>query len=309
MPEQTTTTRETAPAPARGSDELLRETLKRCSKETLDAAIEFRRTGDVALVSKIVLGIIERAVEPDLVDQLKNGGDSVRFIEDLNIDSIDMIEAIMMVEEAMGISIKNEELINLRSIGDMNRFIHEKISGMESSNKAQFFPFEEVAAILPHQKPFLFLHEASLEEHSATGKYRISGDEDFLEGHFKGNPVFPASLMLEALGQLAVFLLMKRPPEELALESLESGNVYFTGADGVRCYRVCKPGDTLEMSVKLKRLRDPLAVFSGQIKVDGEKTATAEEVTLAFKREEGVKQINGENGSATIGGGVNGSLE
>jgi hypothetical protein len=31
----------------------------------------------------------------------------------------------------------------------------------------------------------------------------------FLEGHFKENPVFPASIMIEALGQLCVFYLLK----------------------------------------------------------------------------------------------------
>ena len=302
MSDQTTTTRETVAEPARGSDELLKETLKRCSSGTLEAALEFRRTGDVSLVPKIVLGIIERSVEPDLVDQLRNGGDSIRFIEDLQIDSIDMIETVMMVEEAMGISIKNEELIELRTIGDMNTFIHEKISGMGTSKKTRFFPFEEVAAILPHQNPFLFLHEATLDGRSATGKYKISGDEDFLEGHFKGNPVFPASLMLEALGQLAVFLLLKKPLDELGRERVDAADVYFTGADGVRCYKICKPGDTLELSVSLKRVRDPIAVFSGQIHVNGEKTALVDDVTLAFRLEGSEKKINGENGAAEISG-------
>ena len=31
----------------------------------------------------------------------------------------------------------------------------------------------------------------------ATGKYKITGDEFFLKGHFKDNPVLPASIMLD----------------------------------------------------------------------------------------------------------------
>ena len=36
------------------------------------------------------------------------------------------------------------------------------------------------------------------------------------------------------------------------------------------------------MSITVKRVRDPLAVFSGQISVGGEKAVVAEEITLAF---------------------------
>ena len=59
--------------------------------------------------------------------------------------------------------------------------------------------------------------------------------------------------------------------------------VYFTGVDGVRCYRICRPGEILDMSITVKRVREPLAVFSGQISVGEEKAVVAEEITLAFK--------------------------
>ena len=68
---------------------------------------------------------------------------------------------------------------------------------------------------MPQQEPFLFLEQVNLSERDAGGRYTISGREHFLEGHFKGNPVFPASIMLESLGQLAVFLLIKKAPEEI----------------------------------------------------------------------------------------------
>ena len=282
MPQETTVTRDTEAASPGGSDELLKETLKRCSRETLDAALEYRKTGDVAKVPTIVLGIIERFLDPDVADKLHSGDKDVRFMEDLGLDSLTMIEAIMMVEESLGVSIKNEELINLRTVGDLEGFIREKITGMESGTSSSRFGLEEVASVMPQQDPFLFLQEAMLDSRSGKGSYEISGREPFLEGHFKGNPVFPASIMLEALGQLAVFLLLKNPPSELNGDSVDDADVYFTGADGVRCFKVCKPGDRLEMEVKLKRAHEPLAVFSGTIMVNGEKAVVADEITLAY---------------------------
>ena len=50
----------------------------------------------------------------------------------------------------------------------------------------------------------------------------------------------------------------------------------------MKCRRICKPGDTLEMQIKVNRVRHPLASFQGEITVENQKTATAEEIKLAF---------------------------
>ena len=296
MSDQTKTGAKIAESPTSGSEALLRETLKRCSPATLEAALKYRTTKDSAFVPTIVLGIVERFLDPEVVGKLRSGDDSIQFMEDLGMDSLTMIEAIMMVEESLRVSIKNEELMNLRSIGDLKSFIEEKLTGISKGYKGEFYSIEQVAAVMPQQEPFLFLEQVNLSDRDAVGRYTISGREHFLEGHFKGNPVFPASIMLESLGQLAVFQLLKKAPEEIQ-SAIDFTEVYFTGADGVRCYRVCKPGDILDLSVKVKRARTPLAVFSGQITVNGEKAVVAEEITLAFKPLE--LKANGSGNGAT----------
>jgi 3-hydroxyacyl-[acyl-carrier-protein] dehydratase len=52
--------------------------------------------------------------------------------------------------------------------------------------------------------------------------------------------------------------------------------------DGVRCHRVCKPGDVLTLTLKPKRVKEPLAVYTGSIRVGQEKAITAEDITLTF---------------------------
>lgn len=91
----------------------------------------------------------------------------------------------------------------------------------------------------------------------------------------------PASIMLEALGQLAVlFLLEGMTPEPGKM--VNPGTIFFTGCEGVRAHRVCRPGDILTLSIKPKRAKMPLATFEGSIRVGQEKAAIVEEITLTF---------------------------
>jgi 3-hydroxyacyl-[acyl-carrier-protein] dehydratase len=56
----------------------LRDSLKRCSPATIEKAVEFRKTGNPELVGDVVIGIIERFVEPDKRDALKSAIAAVR---------------------------------------------------------------------------------------------------------------------------------------------------------------------------------------------------------------------------------------
>jgi 3-hydroxyacyl-[acyl-carrier-protein] dehydratase len=58
--------------------------------------------------------------------------------------------------------------------------------------------------------------------------------------------------------------------------------IFFTGCEGVRAHRVCKPGDILTLSIKPKRMKMPLATFEGAIRVGQEKAVIVEEITLTF---------------------------
>ena len=69
---------------------------------------------------------------------------------------------------------------------------------------------QEIEALMPHGDPFLFIDSAEIGIGLAKMKYKIRGDEFFFKGHFKNNPIFPATLMLEAVGQLGVLYLPKK---------------------------------------------------------------------------------------------------
>ncbi len=259
----------------------LRDSLKRCSPATIEAAIAYRKTHEASHLPAVIIGVIERFVEPDLRAKLKEADDELRLVEDLGIDSLTMMEIVILVEDVLQLQINNEDLRNLRTVGDTKVFIDCKVRGLPPPRPTKFLPIEQIISIMPIQSPFLFLNEATITGANAQGKYKISGQEFFLQGHFKDNPVMPASLMLEALGQLAVLYLLEGAPPEDG-KTIDRSKIFFTSCEGVRCHRICRPGDLLSLSIKPKRTKMPLATFEGSIRVAQEKAAMAEEITLTF---------------------------
>ncbi len=285
----------------------LRESLKRCSPSTFESAVQFRKTGNPEHVPAIVIGVIERFVEPDLRVKLKDADDDLRLIEDLGIDSLTMMEIVILVEDVLQMSINNDELRNLRTVGDVKTFIDCKIRGLPLPRPTKFIPIEHIGAVMPVQPPFLFLNEASVSSTAANGKYRISGQEFFLQGHFKDNPVMPASIMLEALGQLAVLYLLEGAPTEPG-KVVSAQTIFFTGCEGVRAHRVCRPGDILTLSIKPKRMKMPLATFEGAIRVGQEKAVIVEEITLTYAFVDAVNAPVPINGAYAAPEGENGAM-
>ncbi len=262
-------------------EEDLKELLKRCPAGTYEAALQFRKNKDVVQIETIVMGIIDRHLEPDQREILAKSDDTLRMYEDLGMDSLTMLEVVMLVEQTLQVSIDNEELRDLRTVGDVKAYLNAKAMGVEPPKRSKTFRIEEVASLMPHKEPFLFLESVTVEGEEVRGDYKITGNEYFLEGHFKEQPIFPASIMIEALGQLCVFYLLKGDHPGLT-EKVDPKTIFFTSCDGVKCRRICQPGDKLSMKIRVSRVRHPLACFSGEINVGGEKTATAEEIKLAF---------------------------
>ena len=269
----------------------IRAALKRCRPETIDAALRFRASGDLTEIPVIVYGIVERHLAPEVSQKLDlhHVEEGTRLVEDLGIDSLTMLEIVLSIEETMAMRIENEELKDLRTLGDVKTFIGQKLAtstGAEVSSKPKTrrYARPDLMAILPHGLPFLFLDEAEIEEDTVRANYTVKGDEDFLAGHFKGNPVFPASIVFEAVGQAACLWVLERAPSRLEV-TLPNNEVLFASMENAHFHRRARPGDTLEIEAKLHQLHAPLAVFDGLVRVRGERVAQMERLVLAFGQE------------------------
>ena len=109
---------------------------------------------------------------------------------------------------------------------------------------------DAIQAIIPHRDPFLFVDEIVELEPGvrAHGRWTITGDEWFLQGHFPGNPIVPGVVMVEASAQVAAICALTHPDHQGKFG-------VFAGIDDVRFRRIVRPGDVLDMVIDVDRLR------------------------------------------------------
>jgi 3-hydroxyacyl-[acyl-carrier-protein] dehydratase len=259
----------------------LKEGLRRCSSETIEAAIRYREQGDLSAIPKIVHGIIERYQPTTAPIKLSLANENARLMEDIGLDSLTLLEIVLTIEEVLNLRIENEELRGIRTVGDLNKFLHAKLTGAKTEPPAKRYSREQIMLVLPQQPPFMFLDDAELNRDSMRASYTIKGNEFFLEGHFKDEPIFPASIVFEAMGQAACLWVLENAPEQLGKE-IKSSHVFFASLDGAHFYRKTKPGEKLEFEQKLVKLREPLAIFEGAVTSNGDRVAKIERLVLAF---------------------------
>jgi acyl carrier protein len=113
--------------PNESREQAIARVLKRCSAETVAAATRFQDTRDPSDLAIIVHGVLSRDLPEEHANALETATDDSRLIEDLGMDSFGLFEVAMTAEEIFGISIENEEMKSLATIGQLKSFVKSKL--------------------------------------------------------------------------------------------------------------------------------------------------------------------------------------
>ena len=122
-----------------------------------------------------------------------------------------------------------------------------------------------LVGLLPHRPPFRFVDAVDTLEAEARhieARFRLTGGEAFLAGHFPGNPIMPGVIQLEALAQAGAIVL-------LASDDYAGKLPLFGGVEKTRFRRLVRPGDELLLDVSLERLSARGGWGEGKAYVDG----------------------------------------
>ena len=132
---------------------------------------------------------------------------------------------------------------------------------------------DEIKKLIPHRYPFLLIDKVIdiVKNDSATGIKNVTVNEPYFPGHFPSSPVVPGVLQIESMAQTAAVLVAK---------SLNISNsnalVLLTTIDNAKFRRPVIPGDVMSLVISVKRIRNKLWKFGGQVIVDSQKVSECE---------------------------------
>lgn len=131
----------------------------------------------------------------------------------------------------------------------------------------------EIRKYLPHRYPFLLVDRVvELTPGESIVAYKnLTANEEFFQGHFPDQPVFPGVMLVEAMAQAAGILGFKTMDKTPADGSI----YYFVGADKLRFKRPCVPGDRVMLRASILSDRRGIWKFDVSADVDGQKCASA----------------------------------
>jgi acyl carrier protein len=112
--------------PAAPTEQLDR--IKHLSAEARAAFQRFQAGGDPAELDPVIFAILEDFIPRSPARPLAEHPADTRLIDDLGFDSLAITEVVFFTEDLFGINITNEEIIQVRTLGDLRGFIGRKVA-------------------------------------------------------------------------------------------------------------------------------------------------------------------------------------
>ena len=132
---------------------------------------------------------------------------------------------------------------------------------------------DEIKKLIPHRYPFLLIDKVIniKKNETATGIKNVTVNEPYFVGHFPETPVVPGVLQIESMAQTAAVLVAK----SLNISG-SSTLVLLTTIDNAKFRRPVTPGDVMSLVVTVKKIRNKLWRFNGEVMVNSLKVSECE---------------------------------
>jgi len=143
------------------------------------------------------------------------------------------------------------------------------------------FDIKKILSVLPHRYPFLLVDRVTelVPGKKATGLKNVTINEPFFQGHFPGEPIMPGVLIVEALAQVGGVAVLCLPDNENKL-------AIFMGINNFRFRKMVRPGDQLELAVKITGMRRNIGKGDAEARVEGTVVASGELMFAIVDRDE-----------------------
>ena len=136
------------------------------------------------------------------------------------------------------------------------------------------FDIRKILDTLPHRYPFILVDKviSLVPNETITAIKNVTINEEFFVGHFPNYPVMPGVLIIEALAQTAGILSFKSMNETADDNTL----YFFVGIDNCRFKKPVVPGDVLNLTVSIEKIRGGVWKYNAIATVEDNTCAQAE---------------------------------
>ena len=202
------------------------------------------------------------------------------FVRHKILDIIGDITLVGMPIKAHIVGVRPGHAINAELSKVLRKKLLEKKKGTTLANEV--LPVEShektidirgVLNLLPHRYPFVMIDRVVeiVSDDELVALKNVTINEPFFQGHYPGRPVMPGVLQVEAMAQAAGVLLLRKLPAD------DNKIAFFMSVDKVKFRQAIEPGDSVEIRVKLVKIRgNKIATASGECKVGGKLVSSAQ---------------------------------
>ncbi|MEY8370544.1 3-hydroxyacyl-ACP dehydratase FabZ [Aerococcaceae bacterium 50-4] len=133
----------------------------------------------------------------------------------------------------------------------------------------------QVQEIIPNRFPISFVDRVDeiIPGEKVVARKNVTINEEFFQGHFPGNPVMPGVLQVETMAQVGSIPLLSQP-------DFKNKIAYLAGLNNVKFRKNVVPGDVLEITVEIVKLKKRMGIGKGTIRNEYGEVCSEAEMTF-----------------------------